>query len=87
MEAKIERKNRIAANEALAALGREYHEGLALSKIEEVLVKNGFSPLEPAIYCGREGRSTEQVGPRTYLSLSWYKMDVSGKFEITAYLS
>lgn len=87
MEAKVEKKNRNAANGELHELGREYHNGLALDKIEKILTRHGFEPLEPAVYCGRDGRSSEKVGERTYFAMAWHKMDVSGKFEITAYLS
>jgi len=81
-----ERQARAKVNKALAGLPT-YHNGLALADIEQILAANGFSALEPAIYCGRDGRLHEQVGPNTWLSLSWHKMDITGKYEIVAYVS
>jgi hypothetical protein len=74
------------ANEQFRALGVIYHVRLPIASIDEILIQNGFTPTEPAIYCGRDGRSHEQVGPNTWLSLTWHKMD-SGRYEVTAYVS
>jgi hypothetical protein len=82
-----ERNARRRANNALAALGREYHDGLALDKMDAILKENGFNTLQSAIYCGRDGRSHEPVGERTWLSLTWHKMEQTGRYEIVAYLS
>lgn len=82
-EAKARRK----ANVKLAEIGTRYHDGLALDEINNVLTEAGFDTLESAIYCGREGHSSEQVGNSTYLSLTWHKMEVSGRYEVTVYLS
>ena len=51
------------------------------------MVENGFNETEPAIYCGRNGQTLENVGQRTFLSLSWHKMDVTGRYEVVAYVS
>jgi hypothetical protein len=51
-----------------------------------VLEEHGFNTLEPAIYCGREGKVHEQVGKRTWITFTWYKMG-SGQYELVAYLS
>lgn len=75
------------ANWKLSELSARYHEGLALDEINNILVAEGFNELEPAIYCGRDGRSNEQVGNSTYISLIWHKMEVTGRYEITVYLS
>jgi hypothetical protein len=82
-----ERKARSRANAKLSELGKVYHDGLALAKLDAILTENGFNTLESAIYCGRDGRSHEQVGERTWLSLTWHKMEVTGRYEIVAYLS
>jgi len=82
-----ERKARVKANAKLVELGRVYHDGLALDKLDAILSENGFNTLESAIYCGRDGRSHEQVGERTWLSLTWHKMEQTGRYEIVAYLS
>lgn len=88
MTAAEERKARKRANAALAKLGN-YHDGLALDKIDAILEANGFNKLEEAIYCGRDGRSHEQVGERTWLSLTWHQMEGSAtrRYEVVAYLS
>jgi hypothetical protein len=87
MTATEERKARGRANTKLAALGSKYHDGLALDKMDAILTEHGFKTLESAIYCGRDGRSHEQVGERTWLSLTWHKMEQTGRYEIVAYLS
>ena len=84
--AKEERIARRAVNEALAHLGTLYHHGLPIEDIDNALILAGFNATEPAIYCGRDGHSHEQVGPNTWLSLSWHKME-SGRYEVTAYVS
>ena len=86
MDARAERNARRHANDALYTLGRTYHEGLALSEIENILTVNGFAGMEPGIYCGRDGQVHEQVGTRTWITLVWHKME-SGKYEIVSYLS
>ena len=86
MTTAAEKKARAAANKALAALPN-YHPHLPTGDLDAILTAHGFTALEDAIYCGREGRVTEQVGPRTYLSMSWYKMENTGRYEVVAYLS
>lgn len=73
-------------NEALYRLGKVYHNSLPLSDIDNILTENGFNATEPAIYCG-DGRSNEQVGPTTYLSFSWHKMEQTGRYEVVAYVN
>jgi hypothetical protein len=85
--ARVESRARRRANDALHALTfNRYHEGLALYDIDQILEANGFSPLNAAIYCGRDGSVHEQVGPRTWIRLTWHKME-SGRYEIVVYLS
>jgi hypothetical protein len=81
-----ENKARKAATRELNGFP-QYLPHLPITDIDAVLTAHGFDPTEPSIYCGREGRASHQVGPRTFLSLSWYKMDVSGNYELTMYLS
>lgn len=87
MNAKEEKKARAAANEKLALISREYHNYLALCRIDAILSEAGFREMEPGIYCGREGHVHEQVGERTWLSLTWHEMELTGRYEITVYLS
>ena len=62
-----------------------YHPFIPIEFFDEILESNDFQPLEGAIYCGREGQVNEQVGPRTWLTFTWYKMD-TGRYEIVAYV-
>lgn len=80
-----ERRSRKLANIKLHNLP-VYSDGLPLSQIDEILASAGFSELEPAIYCGREGNSHEQIGRSTWFSMTWYKMP-SGRYEVVAYVS
>jgi hypothetical protein len=82
-----ERRARQQANEALAALGRTYHNGLPIAEIDQILTNAGLREMEDGIYCGDNGRTIEQVGDRTWLSLSWHRMEESRRFEIVAYVS
>lgn len=85
MERHAEMKAQKAINRKLYLLP---YDGLAetLHTIDGWLVEEGFSALSDGVYCGEDGRIHEQVGPHTWLSLSWYKME-SGRYEIVAYLS
>jgi hypothetical protein len=85
MSAAEERKARSRANGELAELGRTYHVGLALDKVDEILVRNGFDELD--VLVSGERRLHEQVGPHTWLSVAWHRMEVTGRYEIVAYLS
>ena len=81
-----EKTRRNRANNALHAISRTYHCGLPIAEIDSILTANGFEATEPAIYCGAEGSSHEKIGPNSWLSFTWYKME-SGRYEITTYLS
>ena len=80
-----ERANRKFANKLLCMLPL-YADGLQLEAMNAILEEHDFKTLEPAIYCGREGKNTEQVGPNTWITFTWYKME-SGRYELVAYLS
>jgi hypothetical protein len=74
------------ANRLLSTWLSPYHCALPIDLIDAALVEAGFSPMEDAVYCGREGRVHEQVGPHTWLAMSWYRTE-GGSYEITAYVS
>ena len=76
-----------SVNKALYQLGLTYHDGLPIHLIDMILAENGFYTTEPAIYCGRDGHSHEQVSANMWLSLSWHKMEVTGRYEVVAYVS
>lgn len=82
-------KQKVAAKNAVnvALFDIKYSNGVPITQIDAILTANGFSETEPAIYCGRDGRSHEPVGEGVFLSLSWHKMEVSGRYEIVAYVS
>lgn len=82
-----EKTARRRANEDFYKLGLRYHDGLPISEIDAILEAHGFSVLEEAIYCGRKGSAHEQVGPFTWFTMSWHKMEVTGRYEVTAYVS
>ena len=73
-------------NERLYNLGKVYHNYIPVYEIDSALVESGFEATEPAIYCGADGKSHEEVGHGKYLSMTWHKME-SGRYEIVAYLN
>jgi hypothetical protein len=75
------RRNRV--NSRLAEI--TYMPWIPLALFDVILTDNGFQTLEGAIYCGREGQVNEQVGPKSWLTFTWYKME-SGKYEIVSYI-
>jgi hypothetical protein len=80
------RRNRV--NKELSVLCRQYYKFIPVKAISEILIHNGFDATElEGIYTGRDGHTHDKVGDKTYLSLSWHKMDVSGNYEINAYVS
>jgi hypothetical protein len=87
MTSKIESRQRSRVNADLFTLCSTYHDGLPIGQLDEILKLHGFNEMEPGIYCGREGRVNERVGERSFLSFSWYKMEVTGRYEVVAYVS
>jgi len=83
----LERHRRAFVNEELHWLGQSYHDGLPISQINHILVEAGFNPLEEAIYCGRDGRSDEQVGNYSWFHMTWHKMETTGRYEVVAYVN
>jgi len=75
-----------AGNKVSDLTHNRYFESIPVPEIDAILVAHGFSALEPAIYCGREGRINEGVGRGVFLTMTWYKME-SGRYEIVAYLA
>lgn len=82
-----EKRARANVNDKIGFVGRMYHDSLAsaLHIIDHYLLEEGFTGLSDGIYCG-DGRVHEQVGPHTYISLTYHRME-SGRYEIVAYLS
>lgn len=80
-----EAKYRKVANKLLSKMPT-FHPFIPITDIDNALTGAGFRTMEEAIYCGREGSVHEQVGDRTWISLTWYKME-SGNYEIVVYVS
>jgi len=88
MTRKEARKAAAKVNDVLSDLSRRYHASLPIADIDNALTANGFEPTEPAIYCGRDGQCKPMpVGSNMYLAFSWHKMEGSGRYEVTTYLS
>jgi hypothetical protein len=85
MGTSTERKMRSHVSRKLQALPI-YHDGLPLTEFDNILASEGFSELEGAIYCGRDGQSHVQVGSKTWFTFTWHKME-SGRYEVVAYVS
>ena len=86
--AKEEVSARRRINEKLADFTRNrYFDGLPISALCAMLEAEGFDAENlMGIYCGATGKVHEQVGPRTWFRMDWYRME-SGRYEVTAYLS
>lgn len=84
-----ERRARIKANKEIERfLRNRLFDSIPLKDMMEILDRHGFdSEAMEGIYTGREGRSHDKVGPNTWLTMTWYKMEVTGRWEIVAYLS
>lgn len=82
----VSARNRV--NERLSEMTRNrYFDGLPLTSIFGILEAEGFTPENLyGIYCGATGNVHEQVGPRTWFRMDWYRME-SGRYEVTAYVS
>jgi hypothetical protein len=82
-----EAKHRKQANNDFYEMSRVYHQSIPLSDIIEILVRHGFDPEGVhGIYTGRDGSSHDQVGDKTWMSMTWHRMD-SGRWEVNIYLS
>jgi hypothetical protein len=83
-----EKKARDLVNKELDILTKNnYFESLPMQDIANILTKYGFNPEElHGIYVGREGRTHDQVGPNTWIVVTWHKME-SGRYEVVAYVS
>lgn len=84
-----ETARRRKANAALAKLtSNRYFDSLPLHEVGAILTENGFNDeAVHGVFCGREGRFNEQVGDKTWILITWYKMPVTGQYEVVSYLS
>jgi hypothetical protein len=82
-----ERRARNQVNLKLVEIGHIYHPAIPLSDICQSLEDHGFELDFSGFLCGAQGRIHEQVGPNTWLVLTWYKFETTGRYEIVAYVS
>lgn len=73
-------------NGLLHGIGVGYHDSALPSVIPNAVTEHGFDASNlVAIPNGDTGRMTVSIGSGFYLTLCWYRMEVTGRFEITAY--
>lgn len=81
---------RDGVNGLLWQLGLTYHESLPLSTIEAGVTLLGGKVEVEGIYCGRDGHCTFDItyGDRKgVVSFNWHKMEVTGHYEVVAYVA
>ena len=84
-------RNRIA--DGLSTICKTYWKSIPLKEMEKVLNANGVKMEQDFMLTGRDGQDNFELEyqgvklPMTFLHLSWHKMDESGNWEITAYLT
>jgi hypothetical protein len=83
---------RKAANGALAEIGQRYWDELPTATIEATLQWVGIETTEGGLLCGRDGHTTYPLTFRgeaapSLLSLSWHKLEQTGRYEVVVYVS
>jgi hypothetical protein len=85
---------RRAANGALSEISARYWEALPVADVEAALQLLGITvPADEAgLLCGRDGQTTYPLvfqgrTAKSVLSLSWHRLDATGKYEVVAYVS
>ena len=87
-------------NRVLSDMGRKYYPHIPVNEIFAVLKKSGFEATQEdgtpwsGMFLGRDGRAVIDLRDmasgemtRKTLAMQWHKMDVSGNYEVTAYVS
>lgn len=88
----LDPKTRRALNIFLSEVSKERWPSVPLFDIKEKMKQFGIE-LEDAIVTGHNGHDTFEISKggqpikNSMLSLSWFKLPVTGKYEITAYMS
>ena len=84
------------ANDTLHDLtARQYFSAIPLDRIYDIVEGAGFTfdaEEKFCILCGREGRATWELfykdrPANRMLVITWYKMDITGRYEVVAYVS
>ena len=89
MTTKERNQAKTAVNNQLADKFKTYQDGLPIADVIALLNAAGFVETDGlvGVYCGRDGSVHEGVGEGVYLSLTWHKMEVTGRYEVVAYVS
>ena len=91
LAAENEKRGRHVVNLELAALMKAkgpFFDGIPVAEIREILDRYGFDGAAmEGIYTGRDGRIHEQVGPNSWIVMTWHRMETSGRYEIVVYVS
>lgn len=65
-----------------------YFDGLPIQALSGIVQEHGFDASElDGIYCGRDGRHLARISPKAGLFMTWHKMEVTGRYEVVAYVS
>jgi hypothetical protein len=89
----IDPKTKRQANAYLSDVSKKYWPGVPLFDIAETMKEKFGIEVEEGLVTGEQGRDTFELSKggmpikNSVLALSWFKMPVSGKYEVTAYLS
>lgn len=77
-----------SVNEALKDVNRGFHPTIPIKEIEEILKANDLNPakIKSQIH-GDMGRLHEEVGEDLYFTMTWYKFESTGRWEVVAYIS
>lgn len=90
---KLNKKSRKAIGDELYTLCLQRFDGIPTRDIGDILEAHELH-IEDGIYCGADGRCScplltpdEKELQDSELILSWHRSEVTGRYEITAYLS
>ncbi len=88
---KLKGNVRKAINDRLFDIVKGMHDAIPLNNISKLLEEFGLK-MEEAIFCGREGNTTNDIFTLSgeevdvWLVLNWHKFD-TGRYEVVAYIS
>lgn len=79
-----------ANSEISDILRNRYFEGLGagIDAVRTILARHGFSTeVFDGFYCGRDGRLNGSIGGGRFICFTWHRMEVTGTYEVVAYVS
>jgi hypothetical protein len=76
-------------NNELEPITKKYSSQVPLADLSSVLTSNGLDPkaVQNGFQHNDEGRLHVEVGQGVYLTMTWYKFESTGRYEIVAYAS